>query len=230
MVAKAEINATIHEKILIAAYSLEEAGKTPFTAEALVVSAWKQFPSTFGLRDFTDQYPDSNKVLVGLMGERGLARRGWLAKLGAKQYSLTRDGRQAVRKLLGIEVPYVERKPAGTIPLTRDQEKILHGLLISTAWMKSLEDKKQELTFADACRYWGITENLSASDLDSRLQTLRKTLTDLDRLLGGTGSAVLPGGRSVSGEEVGRLDQLHAYLEQRFGRHLGLLRNRASRT
>lgn len=227
MIATPEISATIHEKILLAAFALEEAGQTPFSAEALIVNSWKKYPATFGLRDYADLYPDSNKVLVGLMGVRGLAGRGWLAKLGAKQYSLTREGRQTVRRLLGTEAPLIERKPAGTIPLTRDQEKLLHGLLASTAWSKHLEDRKQELTFADACRYWGITENLSGSEVDKQLNAFRKALTELDRLLGSNGSAVLPGGRSVSGDEVGRLDKLHAYLEQRFGRHLGLLRNRA---
>ena len=34
------------------------------------------------------------------MGEKGLARRGWLVKMGQKLYALTRDGRQVVRRLL----------------------------------------------------------------------------------------------------------------------------------
>ncbi len=230
MIATATIPTTIHEKILLAAFALEEAGQTPFSAEALIVSAWKKFPTTFGLREFSEHYPDSNKVLVGLMGERGLARRGWLAKLGQKQYALTREGRQSVRRMLGEDDRPIERKPSGTITLARDQEKLLLTLLASTAWEKFLEGRQKETTFADACRYWSITENLSGNDLDNRLQAFRTTLTSLDRLLGASGEAVLPGGRSVSGDEVGRLDQLHAYLEQRFGRHLGLLRNRANRS
>ena len=37
------------------------------------------------------------------MGEKGLARRGWLNKVGQKLYALTREGRQMVRRLLGNE-------------------------------------------------------------------------------------------------------------------------------
>src|ERR1700722_19278603 len=72
---------TVPEKILIAAQELEQQGQSPFSAEALIVTAWQKFPRTFGLKGYGDQYPDSNKVLSCIMGNRGLARRGWLAKM-----------------------------------------------------------------------------------------------------------------------------------------------------
>lgn len=223
---------TLHEKILLAAFSLEEEGKTPFSAESLIVSAWRKYPAAFGLKEFVEQYPDSNKVLVGLMGTRGLAHRGWLVKMGKKQYALTREGRQTVRRILegGEKKPTpIERKPRATMQLSRDHEKLLLQLLASSAYEKFREDRKGELSFADACRYWGITENLSGSDLDARFHAFRLSMTEIDRLLGGTGEAVIQGGRSVTSAEVGQLDQLHSYLETRFGRHLNLLRNRAGR-
>jgi len=80
---------TVPEKILLAAHQLEEQGQSPFSAEALIVAAWQKFPKTFGLKGYTDQHPDSNKVLSCIMGERGLARRGWLSKMGQKLYALT---------------------------------------------------------------------------------------------------------------------------------------------
>ncbi len=42
------------------------------------------------------------------MGEKGLARRGWLVKMGQKMYALTRDGRQVVRACL-LEEEETER-------------------------------------------------------------------------------------------------------------------------
>src|SRR4029078_2310745 len=80
---------TVPEKILMAADHLEKQGQSPFSAEALIVASWQQFPKTFGLRGYTDLYPDSNKVLSSIMGEKGLARRGWLSKMGQKLYALT---------------------------------------------------------------------------------------------------------------------------------------------
>ena len=108
---------TVPEKILLAAYQLEEQGQSPFSAESLIVASWQKFPRTFGLKGYADLYPDSNKVLSSIMGEKGLARRGWLSKVGQKMYSLSRDGRhasadaldrwksfrQAVDGVLGIE-------------------------------------------------------------------------------------------------------------------------------
>src|SRR5947209_15528516 len=94
---------SVPEKILLAAEQLEKDGQSPFSAEALIVAAWQKFPRTFGLKGYADQYPDSNKVLSSIMGEKGLARRGWLVKMGQKLYNLTRDGRQIVRRILQQE-------------------------------------------------------------------------------------------------------------------------------
>ena len=41
----------------------------------LIVASWQRFPGTFGLKGFTEKYPDSNKILSSIMGEKGLARR-----------------------------------------------------------------------------------------------------------------------------------------------------------
>src|SRR5947199_1903329 len=100
---------TVPEKILLAADTLDQAGQSPFSAEALIVASWQKFPKTFGLKGYTEQHPDSNKVLSCIMGERGLARRGWLAKMGQKLYALTREGRQVVQRLKeGGEAPPAE--------------------------------------------------------------------------------------------------------------------------
>ena len=75
---------TVPEKILLAADTLDKQGQSPFSAEALIVVSWQKFPKTFGLKGYADQYPDSNKILSSIMGEKGLARRGWLVKMGQK--------------------------------------------------------------------------------------------------------------------------------------------------
>jgi hypothetical protein len=217
---------TVPEKILLAAHHLEEQSQSPFSAEALIVASWQKFPKTFGLKGYTDQYPDSNKVLSCIMGERGLARRGWLAKMGQKLYALTREGHQVVRRIIeGEEAP----PPVSGIKVSRDQEKFLLGLFACTAVQKFEESRKEELAFADACRFWGITENLHGDALDARLRKLENSLSELARLVG-TGSAVLSNGRSISMDDVALLSQVHEYLHERFARHLNLLRMRAAKT
>jgi hypothetical protein len=217
---------TLPEKILLAAFSLEEQGQSPFSAEALTVAAWRKYPQTFGLKGFEDQHPDSNKVLASLMGEKGLARRGWLHKAGQKLYSLTRDGRQVVRRLVQAEGAPVRTDTY--VKIDRDQDRLLQGLLASTAFEKFREAKQHELKFADACRFWGITENLSGDALDERLDAVEVALADSDRRLG-TGSALLSNGQRINGDDTGALCSLQGYLRQRFSPHLTLLRKRAER-
>jgi hypothetical protein len=216
---------TVPEKILLAAFQLEEAGQSPFSAETLIVSVWQQFPRTFGLKGYAEQHPDSNKVLSSLMGEKGLARRGWLNKMGQKLYALTREGRQLVRRLRNDDPPPL---PTENVKLPRDQDKLLQTLFASTAVRKYQDNRKPELTFADACRFWSITENLQGAALDDRLATVRASLGDIERAIGKS-KTVLSDGRLLTGDDANMLCDLHLYLEDRFARHLTLLRNRVAR-
>jgi hypothetical protein len=216
----------VPEKILLAADQLENDGQSPFSAEALIVASWQKFPKTFGLKGYTDLYPDSNKVLSSIMGVKGLASKGWLLKVGQKLYTLSREGRQVVRKLLNDGEP--EEATEVAVKLSREQEKFLLGLLGSSAVQKYEESRKQDLTFADACRFWNITENMHGEMLNSRLHQLRGNLADIDRLVG-KGATELSNGRVVTLDDIARLSDIHAYLEERFSRHLTLLRNRAGK-
>ncbi len=218
---------TVPEKILLAADSLEKQGQSPFSAEALIVASWQQHPKTFGLRGYTEQYPDSNKVLSSIMGEKGLARRGWLVKMGQKLYALTREGRQMVRRLLQQEDDPADA-PANTVRLGREHEKFLQTLLDSTAVEKFEDGRKAELSFADACRFWSITENMKGDALDDRLGQFAKSLEELDRLLA-QDDAEMTNGRVVTAGDLRVVGNIHRYMEDRFGRHLTLLRTRSGK-
>jgi hypothetical protein len=222
---------TVPEMILLAAWDLEQQGQSPFSAEALIVTSWQKFPRAFGLKGYADQYPDSNKVLASIMGTKGLTRRSLLVKMGQKLYALTREGRVVVRGLLDEDAGPAEPPPppaAESVKVPRDQEKFLLALLGSTALQKYDEGRRNELTFADACRFWGITENMYGEALDARLERVQSSLMTLARSMG-KAAADLSNGRSVSPDEINRLIQIHAYLADRFARHLTLLRNRSGR-
>src|SRR5947207_9807614 len=115
---------TVPEKILLAADTLDKEGQSPFSAEALIVACWQKFPRTFGLKGYTELYPDSNKVLSSIMGERGLTKRGWLLKMGQKLYSLSRDGKAAAQRLLQGGEPV---STAASNKMPRELEKFLLG-------------------------------------------------------------------------------------------------------
>lgn len=216
---------TVSEKILIAASELEKQGQSPFSAESLIVASWQQFSDTFGLKGYADQYPDSNKVLSSIMGVKGLAGRGWLEKKGQKLYALSREGRSVVSRLLQTQDA---EAPAPAHKLSRDQEKFLLGLLDSSAVEKYLENRKQDMKFEDACKFWNINDTMNGEVLDARLNLLRAELADLEHLLH-QGEVVLSNGRSISQDDLSLLHKAHKNLEERFSRHLNLLRNRTAR-
>ncbi len=217
---------TVPEKILLAADQLEKQGQSPFTAEALIVASWQRFPSTFGLKGFAEKHPDSNKILSSIMGEKGLARRGWLVKMGQKLYALTRDGRNVIRRVMMQEE---EHAPSSmTRRLTRDQERFLKVLFDSSAFQKFEDNRKADLSFADACRYWSVTENMKGDALDERIEDVSKSLAELDRVLADT-DAETSGGRVVTAGDIRVLTNIHRYMEDRFDRHLNLLRSRPAR-
>ena len=218
---------TLPEKILLAAAALDEAGQSPFSAEALIVSAWQKYPRTFGLKGYAEQYPDSNKVLTAIMGTKGLAHRGWLSKVGQKLYELSREGRHMVKRLNeGEELPPVA--VSGKVKLSPDQETLLQTLLASSAVELYREGRPNEATFADACRFWNINNGMNAKTLDERLERIKGGLALLERNVG-TRSATLRDGRLITQEDTSMLSAVQDYLEQRFSRHLTLLRNRSER-
>ena len=112
--------------------------------------------------------------------------------------------------------------------LSTEKEKLLQSLLTSDALHKFQSGRKQEITFVEACRFWGVTDNLNGAAVDARLDHMQAGLAGVERDLG-TGSATLADGRSLSTDDTEQLCDLHDYLEERFTRHLTLLRNRAGR-
>jgi hypothetical protein len=218
--------ATLPEKILQAAFELEESGQSPFSAEALIVAAWQKYPRTFGLKGYEEQYPDSNKVLAGVMGEKGLPRRGMLAKVGQKLYSLTREGREVVRRLAAGEVqpPPPPKKAEKPARLAREQDLFLQALLAGPIWHKYRQGRQQDWTFSEATRFWNLGDR-GGDAVDARLAEVLDGITEIERLLA-TGNATLGNGRVVNALEVSQLGDIHRTLEQRFARHLNLLRSR----
>lgn len=220
------VETTLPEKILLAAAQLEDAGQSPFSAEALIVATWQANPKSFGLKGYADLYPDSNKILSGLMGERGLTKRGYLVKMGQKLYALSREGKQAVRRI--HEEATTPEPLTGSRPLSAEQENFLIVTLDQVAVGKFRKGTKSEITFPDACRFWNLTDNLPGEQVDRTLDQFRLLLREIESRIG-FGQADLSNGRTITADEIEVLSDLDSYLDDRFTRHLTLLRGRAGR-
>jgi hypothetical protein len=101
-------------------------------------------------------------------------------------------------------------------------------LFDSSAVQKFEDNRKHELSFADACRFWSITENMKGELLDEKLEDIDTTLAELDRILADV-DAEMSGGRVVTAGEIRVMTNIHRYMQDRFERHLNLLRSRASK-
>jgi DNA-binding PadR family transcriptional regulator len=171
------------EKLLIAAGRLVREGRTKFSAEDLVVSAFREFPSDFSLKGHAE-YPDSNSVLTQLMGKDArLIVKGWLEKTGTKQYRLTPKGLHDLAALDDSSEGEIR------IHLDRETEEELGRLLTSPAYELYEAGDKEKITFHQFCRFVG----LAAGDKWQRVQgklTSTRHLVDSARRLGEAGQTV----------------------------------------
>jgi hypothetical protein len=220
---------TVSQKILLAAHRLEGQGQSPFTAEALIVASWKDSPRTFGLKGFAEEYPDSNRVLACIMGERGLARRGWLVKVGQKLYTLSKQGKDEARRVMDADdSPLPKRRALAKIQVPKDLEQQLVNLFMTTAFRRYEEGMKREITYKDACRFWGLSESTSGDAVDQALKKLPGTLAAVENVLIGE-TVELSNGQSVSQADLKSLAGVHKFLTEQFARHLSQQRDRARR-
>lgn len=245
-------NFTVPEKILLAGDELvRTTGQPSFTAEALIVASWRKYPQTFGLKGFADLYPDSNKILASIMGEKGLAKKGWLNKVGQKLYELTKEGRDAVKRLkAGEQAPApvparVQPSPAAPAPESKPTppaaparsvksafplplDAVLLRLLDGAVFSKHMEDRTSDISFADACEFWDADPASGAESVKEKLSGLRPELEKAESMLS-SGPLELSNGRSVESADVSLLKTLNNYLQERFSRHINLVRSRSGK-
>ena len=128
---------TVPQHLLKAAAGLPE----PFTANDLVVAAWRAHPERFGLKGYADQHPDSNTVLAPLMGRRGLVSKGHLDHVGPKLYRLTPAGR--------LEADRTERRVVNAPRWPADLDTEICRLLGTVAYQKYVANTPAWITRAD---------------------------------------------------------------------------------
>lgn len=221
---------TISQKILRAAHRLEELGQTPFTAEGLAVECWKDDKKTFGLKGFVELYPDNNKTLACLMGQRGLVQRGWVEKKGPKLYVLSRQGKEEARRVqAGDDSPLPKRRALAKIQVPKDLEKQLFDLTNTTAVRRFKDGMKREITFKDACKFWGLSEGAHGDAVDQTLKKVPDLLEQVEKLLIQDAVELPTYGMSVKQTNLKELAGVHHYLRETFARHLSQQRERTRR-
>jgi hypothetical protein len=216
---------TTVEKILLAAHALEEKGRSPFSAEELVVKAWENDKGLFGLQGYADQYPDSNRILSNIMGNKGLKGRGWIEKVGEKLYKLTASGTSIARSLADSVQTTASR--AGMID--RKQIAIILRMLESPAFKKKNAQDEQGILFRDACKFWGISSYSGASTVNTQFRVNRDVLAELEKAVASSATVhlLLPGMKDVIDKEtVSSLLKTDEFLKTKFFDEIENLRKR----
>ena len=86
-----------------------------------------------------------------------------------------------------------------------------------------MEDRTSDISFADACEFWDADPARGADSVREKLAALKPELDQADSLLG-AGPLELSNGRSVESSDVSLLKTLNNYLQERFSRHINLVR------
>ena len=208
----------IQDKLLVAAYALEADGKERFSAEALVVMAWKKYPEAFGLAGYTDSdgrpiYPNSNRVYAEIMGSKPLRKNGWLRKVGSKMYQLTEAGRSEARSASGA----TRNETAEKWTLAREWVAFIRRLFDSRAGTKFRAALRDDISFFDACGFWGISAGSNAKDLWSRFAEIETILITAEESLASRDAVRMKHGHGeFVANDVKILRETHAFLQERF--------------
>lgn len=215
------------EKLLIAAGSIVAGGKTVFSTEDLVVEAWRLFPAAFSLKGYTD-YPDSNLVLTHVMGKRApLIVRGWLEKVGAKQYRLTAKGAYDVE---GIQHSAAEAPTQ--IRIERPLEDTLGPLLISAAYQLWRDGRGEEITFYHFSRFAGLSAGDKWQKVVGKLEQVAHRVDQATKM-GTSGESVRihHGKRNYvfSPEDLFELANMFQCLQQKFKQEMDAWKRHATR-
>jgi hypothetical protein len=219
---------SVVEKLIVAAFLLDEEGKRIFSAEDLVVKAWNVFPETFGLAGQTDNegkslHPDSNRVFAEIMGSKPIRKRGYLLKVGEKQYQLTEAGIDYARI---IRYRSAEGTTTKKSTLAREIKNEIRRLLSSRAIEKVKGQNLGELTFHDACSFWQISPRSSAIEVSGKLAKTDKILSIFEHSVNENRISFEHGGSSLSMDDIKFLFLTNNTLKDKFKEEIGIIMQR----
>lgn len=210
------------DKLLLTASDLEQRGIRPFSAEDLVVAAWKKYPDAFALEGYPE-HPDSNRIYAEIMGSKPLRRRGWIVKTGEKRYQLSNAGRLAAEGLRWVG----DSREGSRADLSREQKLFLGRLLSSRAVQKTRADNAEAIIFPDACAFWDISPRSVAKTLQARLESVEAVLAVAEEIIQEKGAlAFTHGSAPVGADDVQLVRDTHNLLLEEFVEELEVIRAR----
>ena len=110
--------------------------------------------------------------------------------------------------------------------MTSKQERFLKALFASTAVKKFAGNRKHDLNFGDACRFWGLEISMKGDAFDKQVKKVEDMLAELDSKLLADPDGEGIGDRTGLATDVWVVICVHRFLKERFERHLRILRDK----
>lgn len=218
----------LRQQVLLAALdcsgsSLEET----FTAENLLLAAWKRDPVAWGLRGYERVHPDSERIYteldrasVGGSNVRGgLVGLGLFQKVRQRTYRLTPAGLAAASEVAGAD-------PSARGKAERVLADALATVLSHPVFRAWIKDPAMPKHFRDAGHFWGIAPGTPPSVIRARIREVDDNLTKARSLLDAQRVdeiAARHGKALFDRSDIDRAEEFHAALKRRFARELSTL-------
>lgn len=218
----------LRHQVLLAALECPQGDlRKEFTAEDLLLAAWKRNPMAWGLRGYETEHPDSERIYTELdrVSVRGSNVRGGLVGLGLfekvreRTYRLTPAGLVAASEVAGAD-------PDSHAKAERALADAVTDILSHPVFREWMRDQTTPRHFRDAGHFWGIAPGTPRSVIRARIGDVDKTLEKARSLLDGKGMeeiAARHGKTLFDRTDIERAMEFQATLKQRFARELATL-------
>jgi len=219
------MGATLRQQVLLAALDCTGGDlHRIFTAEDLLLAAWKRDPLAWGLRAHEREHPDSeqiykelDRVSVGGKNVRGgLVGLGLLEKVQARTYRLTPTGLAEASAVAGAD-------PSSRVKAERTLSDAVAAILSHPVFSEWLKDHAMPKYFRDAGHFWGIAPGTPPKVIRTRIREVDRTLETARSLLDGRGADEISarhGKALFDRKDIERAMEFQNTLKQRFSRDL----------
>jgi len=218
----------LRQQVLLAAFECSGGdSRKLFTAEDLLLAAWKRDPVAWGLRGHEKEHPDSEKIYkeldrVSIKGRNvrgGLAGLGLLERVRIRTYRLTPTGLTEASRGIGAD-------PSVRATAERALSDAMEAIISHPVFQDWLRDPSLPKRFRDAGHFWGVAPGTPPGVVRSRVAEIDRTLQNALMLLdekGVTEISVRHGKALFDRTDVQRAVQFHACIKERFSRDLDIL-------
>jgi hypothetical protein len=185
-------------KILQALHALSPSGPRLVTYEDIVVKAWELYPDDFGLRGYSDRYPDASDIHVPLYKELKSAGLVSTGPARQKKFRLTDAGWDLAASLFSDGAV---DEAASTGRMSRSGSQELRHLGRATATELFLSNRVEDILDTDFFAFYRTSVRAPGRDFESRLAQTRRAL---DEAL------------ATKAPSAGDLDAVDQFLRERF--------------